>query len=597
MDVHMALDPDDAVRLGAEEVAGLAALPALQHLILRCHDPSPAGANLAALIGGRRPPALRCLELISLSIAKRTGSDERLRLPPLLVECGPSSQGGRMASIATYDDYCGGDDGELNPGVVDRLAQALVAAAQSLPPGEVARLRLRLRTYAVSRRAIRWQAGHDGPEVGGDADEEEDEEAEGGAVGGLGTEQRLAQYLGPGGHLPRLLALIGGGHVEVDHMDASTAVSPAAACAVVRVLGLPHRELHLHHGTVDPRGPKALGGSGGRAAGEALQMLRTAGQAGQEQAATELMQQQQQQQQQAAPAAQQAQGRALTLDALDAEGMLQEAVERLWLAATAVAASAPNSSSSSGGGSSRMVLLRGVPSLAPPPPPLAPRPRRPSKSERLAECLSSSSVALLLDGLLCPEPAPAALVPPSRRIDARQGFAYVPCAQALLVECVSEQDAAALVEQVRAAGTGGARSDASVGVSAGEGAGAGAGTGGGSGAGTGTSSSGAETLAAAALPACFAKTASYFPWSCCADAVQKAVLTVLADLWAGAEAQAAAASACRASGGGGGPAAAAAGSRHGLGGAVLDRVRLLLELDAAAAGLWGAARYVHDAIL
>ncbi|PNW77511.1 hypothetical protein CHLRE_10g439800v5 [Chlamydomonas reinhardtii] len=543
-------DRSDAVLLRAEEVAGLSALPALKTLHLCCHDPSPGGDNLASLLGARRPPALRSIRLYP-SVAWNAGAPERqLGLSAITADFVPGQR--RIEYLSTDHAFFDSSiDNEFNAAVVDRLAGVLLAAVASVPRDCDGIGCLRLQTYMVSEPGIRrYGAGEmeDGEE---DADEQ-------GPVGlGAGAlEARLARYLGPGGRLPQLLARCTS--VGVDFLDASEAVSAAAVCAVQRVLGLPTKELMLHHGSWQPRAADPAVGSCASSTRDAMQLLQRARQPG---------------------------GHGLQLGTAGAEGVLLEAMERLWR----VVANAPDtaagheqrtrgssSSSSSSSGNSCVVMMRAVSPLARPPAPLAPR-----VDYRDVDREACASMAQLLDALLTPA-APAvatgaaaavqleaasssgAVTKPGHRLDADRPFASVPCAGVMLVECAPTEDAAALAEQLNAAG-------AAVGA-------------GGGGAGT--------TVAAVVLPtslgACWDVCGDY---TLCVRMVKLAVLTVLLELWVGAEAQsaadAAAASkyatgACGGSGSGGGSGA----PRHGLHGAALDRVRRLLELDASAAALW-----------
>ncbi|KAG2426207.1 hypothetical protein HXX76_013188 [Chlamydomonas incerta] len=547
-------DTTDIVLLRPAEVAGLSALPALEELTLRAHDPTPEGANLAALIGARRPRALRRLELRP-SVAERAGAPmSELDLPPVVLEFVPGRA--QIKSVSSDDDLNDADD--LRPCRVARLARVLAAAAASLPRGCDDVAYLRLQTYNLSRAAIREPAG--------------------GEEGPGALESRLTIYLGAAGHLPRLLARCG--RVEVDCLDASAAVSPAAVCAALRVLGMPVEQLCLHHG-IWPLGATGLAGGADHTAGGATLLLQEARQPAQQQhkqaaAAAAAAQQQAATGDQAAAQELRRAGAPMQLDTADAEGVLRDAVERLWQAAASSLDAAGPKTRKRGGGSrsgSCSVMLRGVPSLQPPPQPLVPRL---DNSEAAAQAgAACASVARWLDALLAPAPALAteaagaeAAAPgvaagaPSRRLSTSRAFASVPCAGALLLECSSAEDAAALAEQVTAAGAGAGGGDGGV----------------------------ASALAAVVLPRHLADAVKSYDWSCCGDLVRLAVLSVLVKLWTeAAEPKAVAGAAVTAE-----PTAASDGrpgdTRHGLHGAALERMRLVLELDAAAAGLWGIAR-------
>lgn len=436
------------VLLRAEEVAGLSALPALETLALRCHDPSPTGANFASLLGARRPRALRRLELVAsvplhaADEAAGAGADgswprtPHAHFPPMVAEFEPLP--GRIVCVKTDDEFATCVETDFGPAALDRLAGVLVAAVQSLPL-RCGLSRLHLRTYALSARALRLRAA-----AGGEGPQQELEQ-QGGFGDGATT---LARCLGLGGRLPLLAEC-----AELDFLDASTAVSPAAVCAVLRVLGLPADQLCLHHGTWWQSTAQPIGG-GNQTVGTAARLLQLVGQVGQ---------------------AHEQHGKVrLQLETADAQGLLQEAVERLWRAAAPLPGGAASPPQRPGGPGS-LVLLRGAPPL-PTPPLLKDRHRlqngNTASADRAARTLCAH-MAMRLDALLAQPPAAAAAGSgsatagagsstggggaPSRHLEHGRGFASVPCAGALLVECGSPLHAAALAEAVKstAAATGG----------------------------------------------------------------------------------------------------------------------------------------------
>eukprot|EP00198_Chlamydomonas_reinhardtii_P006673 XP_001696009.1 predicted protein [Chlamydomonas reinhardtii] len=182
--------------------------------------------------------------------------------PPMVAEFEPLP--GRIVCVKTDDEFATCVETDFGPAALDRLAGVLVAAVQSLPL-RCGLSRLHLRTYALSARALRLRAA-----AGGEGPQQELEQ-QGGFGDGATT---LARCLGLGGRLPLLAEC-----AELDFLDASTAVSPAAVCAVLRVLGLPADQLCLHHGTWWQSTAQPIGG-GNQTVGTAARLLQLVGQCG-----------------------------------------------------------------------------------------------------------------------------------------------------------------------------------------------------------------------------------------------------------------------------------------------------------------------------
>ncbi|KAG2440957.1 hypothetical protein HXX76_003810 [Chlamydomonas incerta] len=305
----------DPVELDAQAITDLSRLRHLSELRLRAHDPS-GGAHLAALLGGRRPPSLRVLELtasVYMMTPAATARGSAVRsygrkqpLPALDVRFEAGSDGpGRISRVETQPcDYP-----VPGPPALDLLSQMLIAATDQLPPRCRRIARLRLESFAM----YKWAS----------------------------SDEQVQQSLGPEGPLSALLERCD--DVQVEVLELLEARSQAA-CAVLRALGMPEKLL-LRHGCLKSKPPvRPLARAAAAVAPPQLQ-------AGEPRSLSPLR-----------------------LETATPDMVLREAVERLWRATTEpepaflVADDSDDESQGPdwGGGASMFVLLRGAPQLPPP---------------------------------------------------------------------------------------------------------------------------------------------------------------------------------------------------------------------------------------
>ncbi|KAG2450405.1 hypothetical protein HYH02_004907 [Chlamydomonas schloesseri] len=485
-------DLENRAVLGPEAVAGLSQLRSLRVLRLCCHDRSPEqGANLAALLGGRRPPALEVLELAAAvrvrgAPASRAwdGWDRWRRLPFTRLSFAAGS--GRIQDVSPEPTppYAAGYSGSRE---YDTLAQVLLAAADQLPhsasPVSFGRL-------AIAQLPLDLNSG---------------------------TEEEVLKGLRPDGPLARLAARCA--RVELGRLDARSAVSGRAVCAVVIALGLP-AEMSLRLGLWQPPGGGGVAPScqwrevAASAMRKMLPPLPRAGATG-------------------APQLQH-------LESAAAEDVMREAIERLWLAAAAKTEEAAAAEAEAQAAAieavrlgyddsinpclmgpdfwelllraSALVFVRGVaPSPLPPPCQYGEWDDWPYEARTLAPWLDAAFGPALATAS-CSSAAEVTL--PSSCIDPFGDCVNAPCAGALLLPCPSLRKAAALVAAIEASAAAGGGAAAA-----------------GGGSGGGKSGSKPEAII---VPRHLLKSEACSPYPMdCGMLVRCALVQVLSELWVG----------------------------------------------------------------